>query len=68
MHPPEGLSIDSNLVCKINAPCMVSNRHRLSEKRFDEAVKDLGYVRSKADNSVHVLNTTENNSYVTFCR
>ena len=65
MHPPEGFSIDSNLVCKLKRTLYGPKQAPLDwNKRFDEAVKDLGYVQCKADNCVYVLNTTKNISYL----
>jgi len=65
MHPLEGLSIESNLVCKLKRTLYGLKQAPLEwNKRFDEAVKDLGYVPCKADNCVYVLNPRKNISYM----
>jgi len=44
MHPPEGLSIDSNIVCKLKRTLYGLKQAEWNE-RFDEAVKVFGYVQ-----------------------
>lgn len=65
MKPPEGLEVQSNLVCKLNRSLYgLKQAPRCWNQKFDHLLKKFGFTNSHSDKCVYIGNVNKNKIYL----